>query len=251
MCMRGFLCATLLLLFVFCEGELVARPVFSQMGLRYGSIQQRVAIASATVRKNFPGARLFQVSLFNVVSGDLVGRNLAEASVECSFYIGSADRYILAVQDTGSSGAPSIVFRNSKEEPCFKGYPDQDAKVCAQNLFVLDTKPEELDADSLERLKYLATGLIRAHVATSAHVNVTVAAAGTLAHMLRLSPPTLTSEVVSRLAGMESKHVIVSIAGPRSDDGIGTSTIYFDSQDWRIIGETHVSHRNLPPGLHP
>src|SRR6266436_5923166 len=90
------------------------------------ALEQTIDKQSIRVEQQFPAAKLFQVSVYNVIPKELSSGKMDPRSVERSYYIGNADTFVQAVEEPSNELSKShtvLLEKGSKPEDCKKGYP--------------------------------------------------------------------------------------------------------------------------------
>jgi|SRR5579863_156451 len=214
------------------------------------SIEEIVTWGSSAAQREFPTARLFQVSILGVVPKALEDGTAANSSVESSYFIGSQDKYVQVIQASGPppKGAPVVIQKSAKREQCNKGYPFLGAEVCAQELGTGEEQSEQLNVQALSELIHLSRFLSSAGMNPSHPVNITLTTTARLAEVLKLSQSAGSDQVSERLASMPPAAVIISVTGLGGDQNPVGSTIYLDAANGALLGKSEAAH---PPRLPP
>jgi hypothetical protein len=208
---------------------------------------------SSAVKSKFPNAQLFQVAIFGLVPKTLSDQGIANASVQSSYYIGSQDRYVQAIQrETADLQAvPEVVEKSSKPEACDNGYPLPGSEVCAPQTDVLAGQPASLGVREFSELSHLPDWLAKAGLDPSEPYDVTITTAVQLSAVIKSSQSREVVQISPLLAQLKPDQIVFSVTdrgGGRSKVG---STIFFNAATGEVIGRSRVVKQRLPPSVRP
>jgi hypothetical protein len=212
-----------------------------------------VDIDSSAVKREFPNARLFQVAIFGLVPKTLSDQRVVADSVQSSYYIGSEDRYVDAIQRgaVDLQAGPEVVERSSKPEACDKGYPLPGSEVCAPQPTPLEGQPPPLDSRAVSQLVHLPEWLAKAGLDPSSPDDITITTAGRLSRAVKSSSSREVLQVSSQLAQLNPDQTIFSLTERASDRSTNGSTIYINAATGEVIGRSRLLQRRLPPSRLP
>jgi len=208
---------------------------------------------SSAVKSKFPNAQLFQVAIFGLVPKALSDQGKVNPSVQSSYYIGSQDRYVQAIQrETADLEAvPEVVEKSSKPEACDNGYPLPGSEVCAPQTDVLVGQPPPLSVREFSELSHLPDWLAKAGFDLSESYDVTITTASQLSVAVKSSQSREVVQMSSSLAQLKPDEIVFSVTDRGGDRSKIGSTIFFKAGTGEVIGTSRVVKRRLPPSVRP
>lgn len=217
------------------------------------AIERVVKRDSSAVQNKFPDAQLFQVAIFGLVPKSLSNQEMVNVSVQSSYYIGSAERYVQAIQrgTADLQAVPEVVERSSKPEACDNGYPLPGSQVCAPQTDVFAGQPPPLDIRELSELVHLPDWLAKAGLDPSDPYDVTITTASQLSAAVKSSQSREVLQMTSLLAQLKPDQIVFSLTDRGSDRSRTGSTIFFNATTGEVIGRSRVVKQRLPPSGRP
>lgn len=197
------------------------------------------------VEERFPHAKLFQISLYNVVPNSFPDGMMNTASVESSFYVGSTDSIVQAVKGPSSdSSSPDVILtkKSSKREDCKVGYPGLRPNVCAQQLGGLEHEPHVISPDVLQKLPTLLTSFSKNGADGSRPVVLTFATVGRATEIIAHSKE--NAEVLHALSELSPEQAVMLVTRMN-----GSGPIFlFNGKNGEFLGSSVNRESHSPPG---
>lgn len=199
---------------------------------------------TSRVEERFPHAKLFQVSLYNVVPNSFPDGMVNTASVESSFYVGSTDSIVQAVQKPSSdSSSPDVVLttKSSKREDCKVGYPGPGPNVCAQQLGGLEHEPHAISPDVLQELPTLLTSLSKDGTDGSRPVVLTFATVGRATEIIAHSKE--NAGILHLLSELRPEQAVMLVTRMNGSGPI----LLFNGKNGEFLGTSVNRESHSPP----
>jgi hypothetical protein len=194
------------------------------------SLEEIVSKQASHVKERFPQAKLFEVYVYNVVPQSFRAGEANDASVESSYYIGSSQSFVQAVQKHSSDplGTDTVLLRkNSKQEDCKVGYPGPGAQVCSQQLGGLEHEPSPISVNVLDKLPALLHSLSNHGIDGDRPVVLTFT----------------TADILHRLGQMRSGQAVMWVAKMSGSDSI----VLFNGESGEFLGKSVTRESHSPP----
>ena len=216
-------------------------------------IEGAVKRDSSAVKSKFPNAQLFQVAIFGLVPKALSDQGTVNPSVQSSYYIGSQDRYVQAIQRETADleAAPEVLEKSSKPEACDNGYPLPGSEVCAPQTDVLVGQPPPLSVREFSELSHLPDWLAKAGLDPSEPYDVTITTASQLSAVIKSSQSREVVQMSSSLAQLKPDQIVFSVTDRGGDRSKIGSTIFFNAVTGEVIGRSRVVKQRLSPSVRP
>lgn len=208
-------------------------------------LEHAVDKQSTRVEQQFPAAKLFQVSVYNVIPKELSTGNVDIRSVESSYYIGDTHTFIQAVEEPsgGISKSDTVLLKkSSKPEDCKRGYPSAGSQVCAEQPGAPTQEPLPVRINLLGSLPVLLNQLSNHGVSQDKPIALTFT---TVSRLLQtVTPSQENTQVLSRLAAMSPTETVVSVV----QNGRAGSMTLFKADSGEFLGRSFPHEALSPPG---
>jgi hypothetical protein len=208
------------------------------------SLEEIVSKQTSHVKERFPQAKLFEVYVYNVVPQSFRAGEANDASVESSYYIGSSQSFVQAVQKHSSDplGTGTVLLRkNSKQEDCKVGYPGPGAQVCSQQLGGLEHEPSPISVNVLDKLPVLLHSLSNHGIDGDRPVVLTFTTADRAIEVIVHSPE--NADILHRLGQMRSGQAVMWVAKMSGSDSI----VLFNGESGEFLGKSVTRESHSPP----
>ena len=200
---------------------------------------------TSRVEERFPQAKLFQVSLYNVVPKSFLDGMMNSVSVESSFYVGSTESIVRAVQKPSSdSSSQDVVLttKSSRREDCRVGYPGLEPNVCAQQMGGLEHEPQAISPDVLQELPTLLTSLSKDGSDGGRPVVLTFATVGRATEIIAHSKE--NAEILHLLSQLRLEQAVMLVTRMNGSGPI----LLFNSKNGEFLGTSVNRESHSPPG---
>lgn len=239
--------------FLFALMCLVGMPQSSTLAERPSSFQEVVKAESNAVQQEFPTARLFEVSVFNVKLSEIGGGKVDATSVQSSYYVGEKNRYVKAMQEPTSQPAETktvILEKKAESRPCKKPYPNPDSAVCEDGPIVFEDEPQSIPVSTVSD-NALAAALSKLDLSPSTPVNLTFTTAGRLLEDLQQQPSTSDGSLRTRLIALNPKQSIIRITPVGGEAKLRELITYLNGDNFEVVARTARATKHMPPNRIP
>jgi hypothetical protein len=213
------------------------------------SIQKVVSSESDQVKQQFPSAKLFQVSILEVVPTKLESGQIDSSAVASSYYIGSPDEFVQASKERSSGPEVSntvIVKKSSASEDCLKGYPGKGVNTCAEGLGGPKKDPGKLNPEIVSNLAKLVPKLSNLGIDINEPVAMTITTAGRALEGFGESR-FANEDLLEHLRAMPPDQPVLSVSVPSGPNR--GSSVWFTADSDELLGRSRVARSHAPPGL--
>jgi hypothetical protein len=213
------------------------------------SVQNVVASESAQVKQQFPTAKLFQVSILDVVPTKLAIGQTGSSAIESSYYIGNPDEFVQASKETsGRPGAADaiVVRKSSAAEGCMNGYPGKGINTCAEQVGGPKKEPGKLNPEILSNLGKLVPQLSSFGIDVNEPVILTLTTAGrALEGLIESRSP--NEDLLEHLRTLPVDRPVLSVFEASGPNRSSSTWLIADSGE--LLGRSRVVRSHAPPGL--
>jgi hypothetical protein len=214
-----------------------------------GSIQKIVSSESDQVKRQFPSAKLFQVSILEVVPTKLESGQIDSSAIASSYYIGSPNEFVQASKEPSDRPEVSntvVVKKSSASEDCMKGYPGKGVNSCAEGLGGPKKDPGKLNPEIVSNLAKVVPKLSNLGIDINEPVAMNITTAGRALEGFEESR-SANQDLLEHLRAMPADQPVLSVSevsGPNRG-----SSVWFTADSGEMLGRSRVTRSHAPPGL--
>lgn len=213
------------------------------------AIQKIVCSESDRVKQQFPAAKLFQVSILDVVPAKLESGQIDSLAVATSYYIGDPNEFVQASKEPSSGPELSetvVVRKSSVSEDCIKGYPGKGVNTCAEGLGGPRKDPGRLNPEIVSRLAKLVPKLSSLGIDVNEPVAMTITTAERALEGFGESR-SANEDLLEHLRAVSADQPVLSVSeasGPNRG-----SSFWFTAESGELLGRSRVVRSHAPPGI--